>query len=141
MPKPPVLDVWICQGRMCTSHGADRVKAAISRALAEREDSERGRVLRGGCYGLCDFGPNVVARRYASEGRRPSAEADRLSLTRRKNETVYSAVSEDEVVQILSSHLDDDEPAAELTHAEREKERPAENETDARIRKLRRKTA
>ena len=46
---------------MCTSKGADEV----TRLCALRLDGEEhARLHRGGCYGLCDLGPNVVVRRY-----------------------------------------------------------------------------
>lgn len=111
---------------MCTAHGSDALKDDVEVLLRKRPDDEaRCRVLRGGCFGLCDFAPNIVIRRWASRGRLPDPSVDRLSLTGRSNETVYSRVDPDDLERLLRAHLDDDAPISSLTLIAREgAERP-----------------
>ena len=59
-------------------------------------------MLRGGCYGHCEIGPNVVVRVH--EGPPPAVEDDRLNLTEAANETVYSQVSPTDVALIVQTH-------------------------------------
>lgn len=137
--KLPVFDVRVCEGRLCTAHRSDALKEAAERLLEEHEGGDRVRLSRGGCFGLCDLAPNVVVRRYASAARLPPEDQDRLSLTRRKNETAYSGLSPEEVAQLLRAHLDHDEGLAQLTATAREAERPPEGPVAARMRALREK--
>jgi (2Fe-2S) ferredoxin len=69
---------------------------------------------------LCDLGPNVVVRRHARVADVPSPDADRLTLTGRANETVYVAVTPQDLVPIVHAHLDDDTPAHDVTREVRE---------------------
>lgn len=136
----PCFDIWVCQGRMCSAHGADALKERIVTELEGRpEDRGRCRVLRGGCYGLCELSANVVVRRWPSAARLPDPSVDRLSLTGKRNETVYCQVQPDELVRILSAHLDEDRPAEELTRAAREAASAPPSSVAERIRALRRR--
>ena len=49
------FDVWVCRGRVCSANGSEGVADAFDTAVA---GTSRVRVLRGGCYGLCELGPN-----------------------------------------------------------------------------------
>ena len=131
----PLFDVWICQGRMCTANGSDAV-AACATAQAEPHGA-RCRVLRGGCYGLCEIGPNVVVRRH--EGQRPDTEADRLTLTDEANETVYSGITPGDVESIVDVHLIEDGTLPDLTRDARERELPPSSPVAAKLRELREK--
>lgn len=126
---------------MCTANGADAVLDATADALRARGDDERARVVlsRGGCYGICEIGPNMVVRRYPADRPLPSLDEDRLTLTGRDGEVVYCAITGTEASAIVASHLDDDAPVAALTRAEREAAIPPANDVAARIRALRAK--
>jgi (2Fe-2S) ferredoxin len=139
--KGPFFDVWICQGRMCTANGADAVVARAHGHVdgTSADAADRCRVLRGGCYGLCEIGPNVVVRRFEQKKETPDDAVDRLTLTEAENETVYSRVAPAEVAAILAGHLEDDEPVAALTREAREALVPPKNDVAARIRALREK--
>lgn len=80
-------------------------------------------------------------RRWASEGRCPDAEADRLSLAGKKNETIYCSIPPAHIEGITDSHLDDDAPVEELTYKAREAELPADSPIVEKIRKLRKRSA
>ncbi len=138
--KRPCFDVWICEGRMCTSNGADDLRERANALLSELSGDERARlrVLRGGCFGLCEMGANVVVRRWSKKGRLPDPDVDRLRVTGRRNEVVYSRMQRDEIVRVIRGHLDDDQPVQELTLRAREEEVPAASATARNIRRLRR---
>ena len=126
---------------MCTANGSDAV-AARARAGAEAHAS-RCRVLRGGCYGLCEIGPNVVVRRHHSDAgviQLPDVESDKLSLTDADNETVYSGITPADIDVVMAAHLVDDAHTAELTREAREQALPPLSPIAAKLRALRQKT-
>jgi len=116
----PCFDVWICEGRMCRSFGAEELSARGPAALVGRDDAERVRFLRGGCFGLCELAANVVVRRHRDHSALPSTDEDRLSLTHAPNETVYSQVGAEGLSRLLAAHLDDDR--ADDTQTQRARE-------------------
>jgi len=121
---------------MCTGGGADALaaRARDGAALAEGQCQ----VLRGGCYGLCELGPNLVVRE-GPPGDRSDDDADRLTLTGAVGETVYCGLGPADVDRILRAHVSGQGPVAELTRAAREAAQPAGSEVAARLRGLRRR--
>ncbi|HEY1099489.1 MAG TPA: (2Fe-2S) ferredoxin domain-containing protein, partial [Myxococcota bacterium] len=101
--KPPVpaarrYDLWVCRGRMCTANGSNAVAAAFDAAVVGEPCVT---VLRGGCYGLCDLGPNVVVRRHLGDAAVVEhSAADRLTLTGADDESVYCGVDVADVVDV-----------------------------------------
>lgn len=134
----PIFDVWVCQGRVCASAHADALFSQAIEVAAEQGD--RCRVLRGGCYGLCELAPNLVVRRYPNPERRPDASSDRLSLTHAENETVYSLLDPrgDDVHRLLSAHLLNDRAETALTRQAKERDLQDDDSVAGRIRTLRR---
>lgn len=119
----PHVDLWLCRGRMCTALGGDALAAAVHDALgcpAPDEDgvravSPRLRVLPGGCYGLCDQGPNAVLRRWETADVRPSPRTDRLKLRGGPNEWVLGKTEAPDapaVVAAVTALLDGRPPTA-----------------------------
>ncbi len=127
------FDVWVCQGRLCTSHGSDAVCGAVVEAAAGHDDVS---VYRGGCYGLCELGPNVVVRRFEAAAA-VDTNADRLTLSHAENETVYCGVAPHDAGAVVSAHVDDDAPLVRLTRAVREKEIVPKTPIEQRMRDLR----
>jgi (2Fe-2S) ferredoxin len=119
--------------------GADGLVERAETWLAERDDDDKARIrlLRGGCYGLCDISANVVVRRWASPEELPDTEADRLKLSGLPNETIYSRTEPDGLAQLLRSHLEDDEASDELTLEARQSQVPPRSKTAEKIRRLR----
>ena len=95
-------------------------------------------MLRGGCYGLCELGPNVVVRERRDEVVADD-DADRLSLTHVEGETVYCGVAPADVDRILHAHARGEASVAELTREAREAGEPAPTTVAARVRALRRR--
>ena len=58
----PTYRVSICKGPDCRRNGAERVAAAAQEAVREQNLLGRCTLARGGCYGLCHLGANVVIR-------------------------------------------------------------------------------
>jgi len=126
---------------MCTANGSDalagQVSTLTSTLAAGLAPAARCRVLRGGCYGLCEIGPNIVVRRHTDE--LPDPEVDRLSLTEADNETVYSTMATDDVEKVLRSHLEADRSVLELTRDAREHALPPQSPVAEKMRLLREK--
>lgn len=127
------VDVWVCEGRMCTAKGAGTL-AEYARAHAASRNGVR--VLRGGCYGQCDLSPNVVVREHP-KNEAPDVDVNRLSRTFAPNEHVYAQVGREGLVQILDAHLDGAPRPTELTLRAREETVAPVNDVAARIRSLR----
>jgi len=137
--RPPHFDLWVCRGRMCTANGSNGLAAAFDAAVV---DEPCVTVLRGGCYGLCDLGPNVVVRRHVADAAvdRSVVEhsaADRLTLTGADNESVYCGVDVADVVDVVHAHVVDDSPLVRLERAVREQELAPTTEIERRMRALR----
>ncbi|MDP2340014.1 MAG: (2Fe-2S) ferredoxin domain-containing protein [Deltaproteobacteria bacterium] len=126
------FDVWVCEGRMCRANGADDVTHACAHEL---DGQERARLHRGGCYGLCDLGPNVIIRRRKNAA--VDVDADRLSLTEGDNEYVSCGVTPADVPELLSSFLVDDAPLLRLSRAVKESNLTPRSTIEARMRALR----
>ena len=136
----PRFDIWICEGRLCSALGADTLKQGVAARLAAcGERARRCRVLRGGCYGVCELSANVVVRRWPSAEALPDPSVDRLTLTGSANEVVYSRLEPRHLDRLLAAHLDEDTCARELTREAREAAVPARTSVAERIRQLRQK--
>lgn len=135
LPRPPRFDVWVCRGRMCTANGSNAVADASEAAVLAAQIEGVVAVLRGGCYGLCDLGPNVVVRRFVDDSE--DVAADRLSLTGAANEFVYCGVYVDDVGDVLAAHVVGDGPLVRLTRAVREVEIVPTSRIEKRMRALR----
>jgi (2Fe-2S) ferredoxin len=138
----PCADLWICQGRMCTAHGAEAIKIVANSALEEAIEAgllepDATRLLRGGCYGLCEMAPNAVIRTWPSVQQRPGPEADRLVLLGRSNETVYCTLEPSDMKELVARHMAEGEEVVRLSRQAREDARPARGRTAERIRALR----
>lgn len=129
----PRFDVWVCAGRLCRANGADLVTHACAHAL---DGQPRARLQRGGCYGLCDLGPNVIVRRQSLDGE-VDVEADRLSLTDNDNEFVSCGVGPADVSELLGSFLALDQPLLRLSRAVKESALAPRSTIEARMRALR----
>jgi (2Fe-2S) ferredoxin len=155
--QPPRVDVFVCEGRVCTSKGAAAVAAEVASCFSSRHDEGGGaapnaRVRRGGCYGLCDLGPNVVVRRVVAGGASGRTidgasgrtsdgaiddDADRLSLRGGDHEDVCVAVAPVDVAALVAGVIASGRPPAQLLRAAREPTLPPRSPIEARLRALR----
>ncbi|MDO4404478.1 MAG: NADH-quinone oxidoreductase subunit NuoF [Atopobiaceae bacterium] len=76
--------VLICGGTGCTSSGSEKIQAAFEAKLAKYQLSSEIKLVRTGCFGLCELGPVVIVY---------------------PDGTFYSRVTVDDVEEIVSEHL------------------------------------
>jgi NADP-reducing hydrogenase subunit HndC len=76
--------VLICAGSGCTSSGSDNVAGAFDRLLKEEGLEKEVKIVRTGCFGLCEMGPVVIVY---PEG------------------AFYSRVKAEDVEEIVKEHL------------------------------------
>ncbi|MFZ9886950.1 MAG: hypothetical protein ACO3JL_05550 [Myxococcota bacterium] len=69
---------------------------------------------------------------------RPDPREDRLVATGAENETVYAAMNERDLLEVLRSHFEEDHAVEALTLLAREREVPATSATARNLRRLRR---
>lgn len=131
------IDLWVCGGRVCRSHGADGVDAACRVAAAHTPSL---RVLRGGCYGLCDLGANVVARVDGS-GVALDVDADRLTLRNNASEHVACGVTAADVDELVSTLATARTVPARMSRAVREQTQAPKSPIEERMRALRARRA
>jgi len=94
----------VCKGPDCRKGGADEIFAACRERLAQAGISARCEVYRGGCYGLCHLGPNVVLREDRGIPRDPLSRED-FQLMGREGEFHYAAMSLLKIARIVDEHI------------------------------------
>lgn len=109
----------VCKGPNCTFNGANDVHRAALQTVAEQGLSSRCLVARGGCYGMCAFGPNVVVREA-----NPAEPPDPLSskdfmLLGTADERHYSDMTAEKMKRVIREHVGEDRPVDEWLHANR----------------------
>jgi len=138
-PLPPAVDVFVCEGRVCAANGAGALAAAVVDAVAclptGGASSPTVHVRRGGCYGLCDLGPNVVVRRRAAKVM--VDDADRLDLRGGPDEDVAVAVAAADVNALVQGIVGAGRVPAPLLRATREGILAPRSPVEARLRALR----
>jgi (2Fe-2S) ferredoxin len=78
-----------------------------------------------------------VIRRWTRGYDAATDDVDKLSLTHRRNETVYSRLTPADVRRILACHLEEDRPCDEATTDARARTSPPRSAIEGRIRALR----
>jgi (2Fe-2S) ferredoxin len=111
----------VCKGPNCTFNGANELFRAAVEAVTNQGLQSRCLVARGGCYGMCAFGPNVIVRVHD-----PATPPDPLSssdfmLLGTADELHYSGMTADRAVRLIAEHIGRDTPVTEWLHANRPK--------------------
>ncbi len=105
--------VSVCKSSECLARGS----AAIDRELVKlvKERGADAKIQRGGCWGLCNLGPNVVVREGDAAKR---VENDIFghdaSFSGRVGEHHYGACTTTSVARVVEEHLLAGHPVAEL---------------------------
>ncbi len=104
----------VCRGDRCRAGGAEAVYEAV-RAEAVRLGLGRERCLigRGGCYGLCELGPNVVLRERGEDDGDPLWIGN-YRLLRLAGEFHYWRMDPERVRRVLGEHVGRGEAVADL---------------------------
>lgn len=114
----------VCKGPDCRRGGADAVFATFKDKLAQAGLLPQCNAYRGGCYGLCHLGPNVVIREDIGRPRDPLSRED-FQLMGWEGEVHYGAMSPAKVDRVVNEHIREDRPVADFITAE-EAPKPAE---------------
>ncbi|XXF75759.1 NAD(P)H-dependent oxidoreductase subunit E [Myxococcaceae bacterium GXIMD 01537] len=102
----------VCKGMDCKAGGADGLAAAAREELARRGLVPRCELYRGGCYGFCHMGPNVVVREDTGRKRDPLSGED-YQLMGWPGEVYYSRMSPEKMVRVIAEHIERDTPIPE----------------------------
>ena len=99
----PNYRLSICKGPDCRFNGSDAVMEAAEAALREMGLAGRCKLVRGGCYGLCHLGPNVVLR----ENPRPKDPLSRedFQLMGWEGEFYYPAMTVQKITRVVIEHV------------------------------------
>ncbi len=105
--------VAVCRGPDCRRNGSDAVFGALREALAARGLLDRCELYRGGCYGLCQVGANVVIRENDGRPRNPLSRDD-FQLLGIRGEYHYAGVRAEEAARIADGHIAKDAPVSDM---------------------------
>jgi (2Fe-2S) ferredoxin len=105
----------VCKGTDCRRNGSDRVFASARAELAARCLQPRCEVFRGGCYGMCEHGPNVVVREDTGQPRDPFSRED-FQLMGSPGEVHYSGMTPEKMARVMEEHVGCDLPVEALRH-------------------------
>lgn len=119
--------VSVCKGPDCKGNGSDAVFKAAQEAVASQGLGAVCTLARGGCYGLCHLGANVIVRPEVNRPKDPFSRED-FQLMGWEGETHYGEMTPDKIRRVLAEHIARDEPVAELVAD------PSDTETDTRPR-------
>jgi (2Fe-2S) ferredoxin len=105
--------VSVCKGPDCRRGGADGVFRRAQEELAKGGLVPRCELYRGGCYGLCHLGPNVVVREDVGRKRDLLSQED-FQLMGWPEETYYWAMTPDQMARVVAEHVGGDTPIPAL---------------------------
>jgi (2Fe-2S) ferredoxin len=98
----------VCKGPDCRKNGSDAVfEKARAMPVPNCE------VYRGGCYGLCHLGPNVVVRPDMGTKRDPFSRED-FQLMGSPGETYYWQMTPEKIARVIERHVGGGEVQADL---------------------------
>ena len=107
--------VSVCKGSECCDRGADGLFDLLASGVGDAGLGARVKVTRGGCWGLCNLGPNIVVRHGAAadavEGNRFGGDP---SFAGKVGEYHYGAMDAERAARVLAEHLSRGTPASDL---------------------------
>ena len=113
----------MCKGPDCRAGGSDEVFSALRRAVEGSPVAQTCSVSRGGCYGLCHLGPNVVVRRDEGRPRDPLSRED-FQLMGWEGETHYGNMTPERVPRLVEEHLQRDQEIADFAPVDNGRQPP-----------------
>lgn len=115
MAALPRMLVSVCKGSECRDRGADELCERIRDAVEAAGADDRIKVTRGGCWGLCNLGANVVVRQDAAAAAvENNVFGGDASFAGRVGEFAYGAMTEQGADRVVAQHLLKGEPVREL---------------------------
>ena len=113
MANVPRYRISICRGPDCRRNGAERVLTAAREATQTQGLEAKCLVARGGCYGLCHLGPNVVVREDTGKPKDPFSRED-FELSRAPGETYYWVMQPAGIERVVREHIVEDKVVKDL---------------------------
>ncbi|PWJ15452.1 NAD(P)-dependent iron-only hydrogenase diaphorase component flavoprotein [Ruminococcus flavefaciens] len=89
--------VLVCGGTGCTSSGSPKIIAELEKEFAEKGLTDKVKIVKTGCFGLCERGPIMIVYPEGS---------------------FYSRVKVDEIPRIVDEHLIGGNPVKEFLYEE-----------------------
>jgi (2Fe-2S) ferredoxin len=109
----------VCKGPDCRKGGSDLVFVAAKDALASSQLGPKCEAYRGGCYGLCHLGPNVVVREDSGKPKDFLSRED-FQLMGWPGEVHYSAMTPEKMRVVVAQHIGQDAVVEELRNRDLE---------------------
>jgi (2Fe-2S) ferredoxin len=106
----------VCRGPDCRRNGAEHVLTAAREAVAAQGLQGKCVLGRGGCYGLCHLGPNVVVREERDRPKDVFAQED-FQLMGWPDEVHYAEMTVEKVIRVIAEHIGKDSVVEELRGA------------------------
>jgi (2Fe-2S) ferredoxin len=116
MAPVPHYRISICRGPDCRRNGAERVFTAAREATQAQGLEAKCLVARGGCYGLCHLGPNVVVREDRDRPRDLFMQED-FQLMGWPDEVHYGEMTPEKIARVIAEHVGLDAPVESLKGA------------------------
>jgi (2Fe-2S) ferredoxin len=116
---PERIRLAVCKGPNCTYNGADAVAEALRTAVVRLGLAESCEIARGGCYGLCAFGPNLILRPFDPTAPRDPLDTGDFMLLGTTGERHYSAMTPDKAERLVESEVRRREAIPEWLHKNR----------------------
>jgi (2Fe-2S) ferredoxin len=111
----PRYRLAVCKGPDCREGGADSLYQAVrSQAIGLGITSELCEVARGGCYGLCHLGPNVVVREARADAPPDPMRRGDFQLLYLPGEVHYWKMDAARCGRVLAEHIKEGKPVKEL---------------------------
>ncbi|HYV48896.1 MAG TPA: (2Fe-2S) ferredoxin domain-containing protein [Myxococcaceae bacterium] len=115
--------VSVCKGPDCRAGGAEEVFTALRSAVQASPVKATCAVGRGGCYGLCHLGPNVVIRLDDGRPKDPLSRED-FQLMGWDGETHYGNMTAARIPRLVEEHLQDDREIADYAPVDNGRQPP-----------------
>lgn len=107
--------VSVCKGSECRDRGADELQTALVQCLREHDLEDGVRVARGGCWGLCNLGANVVVRHdAAADAIEKNKFGSDATFAGKIGEYHYKSMTVEKARRMCEEHLRDGRPASDL---------------------------
>jgi (2Fe-2S) ferredoxin len=103
----------VCKGVTCRLGGADDVYRAATETLKGSPMEAQCEARRGGCWGMCHLGPNVVMREDVGRAPDPFRRED-YQLMGWQEETLYGDMTPEKVARLIREHIETGQPVADL---------------------------
>jgi len=103
----------VCKGPTCRPGGSDAVFRAACEEIGRLGLADRCEARRGGCYGMCHLGPNVVIRENVGRPPDPFNRED-YQLMGWAEEFFYGAMTPERIRQLIQEHIQKGEPVEAL---------------------------